>query len=267
MMLNLANLPPKALASVGLSVANSSWFREGDTVDMVLSRVMDWLGNVTPAQVVEFLQERRFCSFPDDFSYRVEEVKLWPTNRLIRWDKAKNAPPAFTDEVIQRAYSTWGSACPLKFVKASPGLAGEIIKDFGPIDGRSGTLAWSGLGMGGNGVTQQKYDTSEDWARIVLAVLIHEIGHALGLPHSNDRDSIMFPTLQVRDTLGPWDIREIQKLYGKPTGSTPAPTPTPGNAVEVVWRVPGSEANNRLMLQNAGAVEIYLNGKKATVTP
>lgn len=51
-----------------------------------------------------------------------------------------------------------------------------------------------------------------------LAVATHELGHSLGLRHSSDPDSVMYPTYGARDSenfkLSPGDIREIQELYG-----------------------------------------------------
>ena len=47
------------------------------------------------------------------------------------------------------------------------------------------------------------------------AVGIHEIGHLLGLSHSNDPNAIMFPSYSPgRLTLGQDDIEGIQALYG-----------------------------------------------------
>ena len=44
---------------------------------------------------------------------------------------------------------------------------------------------------------------------------VHEVGHALGLDHSPDPDSVMFDHYRgVRSGLGSGDVQEIQKLYG-----------------------------------------------------
>ena len=51
---------------------------------------------------------------------------------------------------------------------------------------------------------------------------MHEIGHCLGLTHSQSADSIMYPTYkhelskQSLDVLSQEDIERIQKAYGKP---------------------------------------------------
>ncbi|CAD5121069.1 DgyrCDS9607 [Dimorphilus gyrociliatus] len=48
------------------------------------------------------------------------------------------------------------------------------------------------------------------------SVLLHEIGHTLGLGHSNDPGSIMSAWYTGLEVLGETDIKAIQSLYGKP---------------------------------------------------
>ncbi|KAK6034706.1 Matrixin, partial [Cooperia oncophora] len=50
---------------------------------------------------------------------------------------------------------------------------------------------------------------------LLLSTAIHEIGHALGLPHVGDVNSIMYPILVEGQQFTPQDIYTIQSLYGK----------------------------------------------------
>ena len=55
----------------------------------------------------------------------------------------------------------------------------------------------------------------------LLSVAIHEIGHNLGLDHSNVGGSIMYPFITDGVTsLHDDDINGVQTLYGRPKTST-----------------------------------------------
>ena len=78
----------------------------------------------------------------------------------------------------------------------------------------------------------------------VYSVALHEIGHALGLGHSDNPASVMYPYYQIHTVLQAEDIAAIQQLYAargavEPSGpGVPSPQPTPSNALLLVIQAP-----------------------------
>lgn len=69
-------------------------------------------------------------------------------------------------------------------------------------------------------------DNAETWSANMhpgglntFYILVHELGHSLGLPHSESKQDIMTPHYngRIREAeldLGPWEKSAIQSLYG-----------------------------------------------------
>src|SRR5690606_36430702 len=58
----------------------------------------------------------------------------------------------------------------------------------------------------------------------LIIAATHEIGHGIGLGHSEFTTAIMYAYSGSATTLGQDDIKAIQSLYGPPQGSSPATT-------------------------------------------
>lgn len=129
---------------------------------------------------------------------------------------------------IEIAFKQWSSVSPLAFSEAS-GTSDITFKwgakDHGcgiAFDGPSSVLAHAYYpGTGKDGTVD--FDEDEFWTddsqatgTDLATVALHELGHTLGLDHSNVRQAVMYAYYGGRLlTLFPDDIAGIQSLYGQ----------------------------------------------------
>uniref|UniRef100_A0A671VI99 Matrix metallopeptidase 20b (enamelysin) n=1 Tax=Sparus aurata TaxID=8175 RepID=A0A671VI99_SPAAU len=147
------------------------------------------------------------CGVPD-----VEELSLI---QGTRWNKnvitysigryTRDLPRYTVDSLVDSAFSVWARASGLTFVRSHTRSADIMVEfltnqhgDLYPFDGPRGTLAHAfgpGLGVGGD----THFDDDEHWTAgetgfNLFIVAAHEFGHALGLKHSTNPESLMYPT-------------------------------------------------------------------------
>ena len=131
------------------------------------------------------------------------------------------------DRVIAEALSLWERETNLKFVRSSSGKVHIEIRfekgrhgDEDDFDGRGGTLAHAFFPIYGGDV---HFDDDERWTdnfdsgTNLLMTASHELGHSLGLAHSDVRGSVMSPFYTPYKNglrLHRDDIEGIQALYG-----------------------------------------------------
>ena len=141
-------------------------------------------------------------------------------------------------EIVREAFAAWAAVTPLRFTEVQANEAPDFpvawvrgnhgdgfpFDDGGTIQGNTLAHAFFPPQCGGRFAGAMHFDEFELWtdqarpgAIRLLNVAIHEIGHLLGLSHSNNRNAIMFAFYDDDvDSLRQDDIDGIQALYGRP---------------------------------------------------
>ncbi|XP_078512099.1 matrix metalloproteinase-20-like [Lissotriton helveticus] len=183
------------------------------------------------SQTLEIMKSPR-CGVPDVSNYSpLGQQNLWSKNTLTYSISSytSSLPSSTVNSIISSALKVWSDASPLSFVASNVGNADIIVNfarrshgDSYAFDGPGGTLAHAfgpGVGIGGD----THFDEDENWSTQLngfnlYLVAAHEFGHSLGLSHSSNPSSLMYPTYQSRSTdgspLSNEDVQMVQNMYG-----------------------------------------------------
>jgi matrix metalloproteinase-14 (membrane-inserted) len=164
----------------------------------------------------------------------------WPkldlTWHITNYSATTSLSKATQHSALEKALQFWADASALTFTETSG--KGDVNIMFvkqkhgdgaqNAFDGPSGVLAHAFYPQSGEG----HFDDEENWTDgenggiNLMIVAAHELGHAMGLGHSDAPGALMAPYYQgfiPNFKLPKDDTDAIQTLYGKPSGSQPKP--------------------------------------------
>ena len=195
--------------------------------------------------------EYRYDDLPDAGS---EDAAISEYRAISQWNKLEiafffiNGTNKLQDEqdAIRQAFELWAQETPLTFTEVSNRADADIVigwrtgehGDGDPFDGPGDVLAHASFP---NPYDDRQvflhFDDDERWVNSdsqnvdLLTVAAHEIGHTLGLAHSNDPNALMFPSYSgPHRFLDNDDIAGAQSLYGVASAPQPAPNVPPNDA-------------------------------------
>jgi hypothetical protein len=148
------------------------------------------------------------------------------TRDTVCWSVPINTsdPVADYDNRLKYCFDAWDGISGIKLARVPSSLGNIQIGFTGSVAGATmGTTSITTVGSMIKSVRIQMYESNGNgdinWSRyngnMLMTALMHEVGHALGLDHSADAASLMYPSFTIGSfkLLNKDDINGIQSIY------------------------------------------------------
>ncbi len=157
-----------------------------------------------------------------DLAWELSPVFYWINVDSFGKDKVR------IEEIVSICFGQWAAVSGLKYKRVNKEINANIRITMAEFDGKGKTLGVAYQPSAGL-IMQRDYrrmtppfvgdiimDASEAWTNSMLhGVMLHEVGHALGLRHV-EGSNVMNPIFLGRIVLSRSDKEEIQRRYGMP---------------------------------------------------
>jgi peptidoglycan hydrolase-like protein with peptidoglycan-binding domain len=188
-------------------------------------------GNITP-ETRRVMSSFR-CALPDVDPLGALTVGPW-TRRNLTYAFAHLTTQIPTDQTkvaVRNAFATWQNAnVGISFTEVQIGTGPDVSVEWRPANDPDHSMVGAlvahadfppGFSMIVNDLPLPLHfdDEEHGWAVTsaagafdIQSIALHEIGHCLGLVHSNDPSAVMYPTVQPNFTLRALQMDDIQKF-------------------------------------------------------